>query len=338
MSKAVQKSSAKVEALARVREMLRNPDRVKEIAAALPRSIGAERFLRIALTTIAREPKLAETPAALWSALVQAAQLGLEVDGVLGRAYLVPYRNKHTGRHEAVLIPGYLGLLELAYRTGAVESIAAHAVYRPDKFRYELGLCPTLYHEPALDPEYERPDADVVWVYAVLVPKDSGAARFVVWSRAQIERHKRRFARGTDDPASPWNASWLAMAKKTVLRDLLKYARLSPEIDSFVGREEIAERTGIVAPDPVSIAAEAMSGGIAETSDALEKLVGKGDREKIEAPKEERGREPDRPEARQAEPEPAAKARGSNRKVVSETVEIEEPAEEETGDPGLLDF
>src|SRR5262249_8718109 len=76
-----------------------------QIKLALPKHLTAERLLRVALTAVQRTPALLECDQlSIVGSVVQAAQLGLEPDGILGLAYLVPYFNKKTGRKECQLI------------------------------------------------------------------------------------------------------------------------------------------------------------------------------------------------------------------------------------------
>ena len=59
----------------------------KQFATALPKHINSDRFVRIAITTIRQNPKLAQcNQASLLGALIVSAQLGLE-PGVLGQCY-----------------------------------------------------------------------------------------------------------------------------------------------------------------------------------------------------------------------------------------------------------
>lgn len=75
------------------------PDMVKalapELKKALPSAITLERFTRIALSALNNTPQLQQcTPMSFIAALLNAAQLGLEVNTPLGLAYLIPYKNK----------------------------------------------------------------------------------------------------------------------------------------------------------------------------------------------------------------------------------------------------
>jgi len=65
------------------------------ISSRLPRHLTADRLLKVALTTINKNPTLLEaTRESLIAAVMQAAELGLEPGGALGEGYLVVYNNK----------------------------------------------------------------------------------------------------------------------------------------------------------------------------------------------------------------------------------------------------
>src|ERR1051325_4467360 len=93
MSVALQQTS-EVKNLTTLKDLL---TRYKEqIAMALPRHLTPERMIRVALTAVSRSQKLQEcNPATVAGCVVQASILGLEPDGILGEAYLVPFT---TGR------------------------------------------------------------------------------------------------------------------------------------------------------------------------------------------------------------------------------------------------
>lgn len=198
-----------------------------EIKRALPRQISAERFSRIAMTAVRNNPKLqACDPMSFIAALMQSAQLGLEPNTPLGQAYLIPY-----GR-EAQFQLGYQGMLTLAYRTGEYQSIYAHGVYENDTFEYEYGLNEKLVHIPATDPQGEP-----IYYYAVYKLKNGGHG-FVVMSREQIAKHRDQYSQAAKGKYSPWTTDFDSMAKKTVLKQLLKYAPKSVEFAAQVAQDE----------------------------------------------------------------------------------------------------
>ena len=107
-----------------------------EIKKALPKVITVERFTRMALSALNTTPKLKEcTQISFLSALLNAAQLGLEPNTPLGQAYLIPYKNK--GVMECQFQIGYKGLLDLAYRSPQIQTVQAHCVYANDTFSYD---------------------------------------------------------------------------------------------------------------------------------------------------------------------------------------------------------
>jgi recombination protein RecT len=196
-----------------------------EIAKALPRHLTADRMLRVALTEFRRTPALYECePRSVIGALVQCAQLGLEPGGVLGQAYLIPFRNKETNQKEAQLIIGYKGLLDLAWRSGHLKSLEARLVYKADVFRLTYGVQAGITHEPCLD---EASRGEVIYAYGVANLK-SGGVQFEVMSRADIQKIQTASKSG-----AIWKSHWEEMAKKTVLRRLLKTLPVSVELPAL---------------------------------------------------------------------------------------------------------
>ena len=206
------------------------------ISKALPSAITPERFTRMATTAVTMNPDLGEcTPSSFIGAMLQAAALGLEPNTPLGQAYLIPYNRKdrRTGKFykEAQFQIGYRGLIELAHRSGEFMSIEAHIVYENDEFDYELGLEPKLRHKPAL-----KNKGEMVWVYAVY-KLQSGGYGFEVMSREDIEKHRDKYSQAKS--FSPWVTNFEAMAKKTVIKQALKYAPLKSEFVKAMNNEEV---------------------------------------------------------------------------------------------------
>jgi recombination protein RecT len=223
------------EKLSSVRALL---DKAKpQIALALPRHLSADRMIRVALTSVQRTPELLECdPVSLLGAIVQSAQLGLEPDGVLGHAYLVPFNNSKKGRKEVQFIPGYKGLVALARRSGEVSSVDARVVRDGDRFLYQFGLQPRLDHTPA-EREEDEDSAPITHAYAVVRLKDGGF-QFDVLTRREIDAVRKRSKAGA---SGPWVTDYAEMAKKTALRRCLKLAPMSVEAQRAVALDELAE-------------------------------------------------------------------------------------------------
>lgn len=209
-----------------------------EIARALPKHLNPDRVARIAVTVMRRTPKLAEcTPESFLGALMTCAQLGLE-PGPLGHAYLVPYGN------EVTFIAGYRGLVDLARRSGQVQSVSARVVRAGDAFGYEFGLDPKLEHRP--NDDQEQP---VTHVYAVIRYKDGGYD-FDVMTRAEVDNVRKRSKASS---SGPWVTDYPEMAKKTVLRRLLKTAPMSIEFQQAVPNDEQARTSTAVEDIDLSV-------------------------------------------------------------------------------------
>lgn len=192
-----------------------------QIGKALPTVLTPERFTRIVLTALSSNRQLQEcTPPSFLGAMMQAAQLGLEPNTPLGQAYLIPYRNH--GVLECQFQIGYKGLLALFYRSGG-KDLQAHEVHENDTFEYELGLEPKLRHVPALTDR-----GPVILYYAVYHTKDGGSG-FAVMSVDDIKAHMHQFSKAAGKGFSPWSTNFDEMAKKTVIKKVLKYAPMATD-------------------------------------------------------------------------------------------------------------
>jgi recombination protein RecT len=186
------------------------------IASALPRHVSADRLARVALSELRTNPGLLKcSPPSLMNAIVKAGQLGLEVGGALGHAYLVPYKS------EATLIVGYRGLIALARRSGEIQSLSAHVVHENDLFEFEFGLDEKLRHVPTTG---EPGPMTHVYAIAKLV---GGGVQYEVMTKNEVDAIRKRSRAGG---AGPWVSDYPEMARKTVVRRLFKYLPVSIEL------------------------------------------------------------------------------------------------------------
>lgn len=204
-----------------------------EIKKALPSVITPERFTRMVLTAVRNTPKLAQCDKmSFLAAMMTAAQLGVEPNTPLGQAYLLPFWNSKRQCNEVQFQLGYKGLIDLAYRSGEVETIQAHCVYENDDFEYEYGLEPKLSHKPA-----KGEKGEFVGAYAVFRTK-SGGYGFDYMSSYEIEQHAAKYSQSYGKGYSPWKTNFEEMAKKTVLKRVLKYAPLKSDFVREVAQDE----------------------------------------------------------------------------------------------------
>ena len=196
----------------------------KQFATALPKHINSDRFVRIAITTIRQNPKLAQcNQESLLGALMVSAQLGLE-PGVLGQCYLIPY-----GR-ECQFQIGYKGMIELLRRSGQLKDIYAYSVYENDEFEMTYGLDRDLKHKPNLQSK-----GNFIGCYCVAVLKDDARA-FEYMTKDEIEAHGKKFSKTYGN--GPWKTDFEAMAHKTVVKKMLKWLPLSVEFLEMANKDE----------------------------------------------------------------------------------------------------
>ena len=211
------------------------PDMVKammpEIRKALPSVITPERFTRIALSALNNTPALQQcSPMSFIASLLNSAQLGLEPNTPLGQAYLIPYKNK--GQMECQFQIGYKGLIDLAYRNGQMQTIQAQAVYENDLFEYEYGLEPKLVHKPAYSDRGE-----ITYFYGLFKTVNGGFG-FSVMSKADMDNYARTYSKAFASDYSPWKTSYEEMAKKTVIKQALKYAPIKTDFQRALSTDE----------------------------------------------------------------------------------------------------
>ena len=210
-----------------VSKVMTIPDMIKamepEIKKALPSVITPERFTRIALSATSNNPELTQcTPISFISALLNAAQLGLEPNTPLGQAYLIPYKNK--GKLECQFQIGYKGLIDLAYRNGDMQTIQAHTVYSNDEFDFSYGLNGTLVHKPAKENRGEP-----VYFYGFFKTTNGGYS-YNVMSKENMDEYAKNYSKAFGSSFSPWKTNYKSMAKKTVLKQALKYAPIKTDL------------------------------------------------------------------------------------------------------------
>jgi recombination protein RecT len=172
-------------------------------------------------------------PLTICGCVIQAAQLGLEPDGVLGECYLVPFLNSKTKKKECQLIPGYQGLLKLARNSGELKFVNAQVVREKDFFEFVEGTDPFLTHKRAAG---DRGKPIAYWACASL---KTGGFQFNVMTRREVEEHRDRFSKAKD--TGPWKDDFDTMALKTCLRKLCKLLPRSTQAQIATSLDEAHE-------------------------------------------------------------------------------------------------
>jgi recombination protein RecT len=190
-------------------------DTYPAVKEALSDRIGAERFLRAAMTVLRTNKALqACNPDSVLGGLFLAAQLGLELGGPLAYAHLVPY-----GR-EAQLIVGYKGFIELFYRAGA-RAVTVDIIREGDTITRRTEAGHVVVDWVDADP-LNTTRAPIGCLATIVLP--SGEVLSHLMSKEQIEKRKPKTSR-----SGPWDDWREEMWMKTTLRGAARTTRLSSD-------------------------------------------------------------------------------------------------------------
>ncbi|MGL4986268.1 MAG: recombinase RecT [Treponemataceae bacterium] len=222
---------------------------VDSIKSVIPKeTINIDRFLQSAKLTIfnPKTPLLAQCdPTSIYRSLKEAAQYGLEIGGVLGQSYLIPYNESFSdgkgGWKKTMTCHfqiGYKGLITLARRSKTIKTISVECVCENDTFEVQLGSGRTIIHSFNLSKER----GDVVGYYCMVELQNDGI-QFSVMTKKQVEDHRDKFSKAykKDDKESNWNKNFDSMALKTCVIKALKLCPISIEALEAVRNEEVGE-------------------------------------------------------------------------------------------------
>lgn len=161
-------------------------------------------------------------PMSVVTSAMVAATLDLPVDKNLGYAWIVPYSGK------AQFQLGYKGYIQLALRTGQYKGINVIEVREGELVKWNR-----LTEE--LEMDLEGAKSEKIIGYCGYFKLINGFEKTVYWSRTEIEAHKKKFSKSDFG----WKKDFDAMAKKTVLRNMLsKWGILSIEMQTAVAKDE----------------------------------------------------------------------------------------------------
>lgn len=211
-----------------IMDALRGPQMLETLRRVLPKTTTPERFIIVVQTEIKKLPGLLDCTNTL-PAFLQAAKLGLE-PGVLGQCWVIPFKRN------AVLIPGYRGLTQLAYRSGLVKSLIARPVFDGDLFSFDYGTSAGIKHRPSGESDSKL----LTHVYAI-AETTAGGMLFHVMTKKEVDLRRARSRAGAKE-GSPWDTDYVPMACKTAALTLCKWLPLSPDMQRVAVLDEESER------------------------------------------------------------------------------------------------
>lgn len=224
-----------------------------EFAKALPDRFGVDRFLRNAWT-VCRTPEIVECePMSVIGGLMSAAQLGLELGGVLGEAFLIKRKNVAT------FMIGYKGMATLSWRHPLVVGMTTATVWEKDEFAFDRAMGGVTKHEPYRldDPQNDDRGQAIFW-WAKVWLRNGGWACSVL-DRGEVER--RRSFSTAPEWISPWKHHYNQMAEKSAFRDMWDLAPRTTDLTYALAWEgNVRDNPDLDAlqdpPDPSPVEAE----------------------------------------------------------------------------------
>lgn len=183
----------------------------------------ANSFMSSVISVANGNPQLRKAePMSIIGAAMVAATMQLQVIPTLGQCYIIPYGSK------AQFQVGYLGLLQLCQRSGQFKKILAAPVHEGE---YISG--------DEFDEDYvfdrKQRKSDKVIGYMAKFELLNGFTKVAYWDIDKVKAHATKFSQAFRSGFnSPWKSDFDAMAMKTVMKSILKFAPKSIEMQNAV--------------------------------------------------------------------------------------------------------
>lgn len=182
-------------------------------------------FMSSIISAMKSTPGLAACdPNTIIQSAVIAATLDLPIQGNLGFAYILPYKEK--GVPVAQFQIGYKGLIQLCIRTGQYKTINSVEVYEG-----ELISINKLTGAVVIDETCRTGNKIIGYVaYFCLV---NGFEKYLYWSVEKVDAHAQKYSKSYNNQYGRWKLDFDVMALKTVLKMLLsKYGIMSVDMQT----------------------------------------------------------------------------------------------------------
>lgn len=210
-------------------QLAMNEDFVQnQLKAALAENAGA--FTASLVELFSGDKNLQECdPKLVIMQALKAAALKLPINKSLGFGYIVAYK----GTPEFQI--GYRGLYQLALRTKEYRIIHCDVVYEGEyKTKNKL--------TGEFDLSGQATSEQVIGYFAHFEMKD-GFSKTLFMNKEAVQKHAAKYSKSFNSQYSPWKTEFDAMAKKTVLRNLLShYGKLSVDVANVLDKDDVADQ------------------------------------------------------------------------------------------------
>ena len=204
-------------------ELMHSPAVVGKLNEVWSSPQMANSFMSSVISVANGNPQLRKAePMSIIGAAMVAATMQLQVIPTLGQCYIIPYGSK------AQFQVGYLGLLQLCQRSGQFKKILAAPVHEGEYISGDE------FDEDYVFDKKQR-KSDKIVGYMAKFELLNGFTKVAYWDVDRVKAHATKFSQAyRSGYTSPWKSDFDAMAQKTVLKSILKYAPKSIEIQNAV--------------------------------------------------------------------------------------------------------
>lgn len=204
-------------------ELMHSPAVVGKLNEVWSSPQMANSFMSSVISVANGNPQLRKAePMSIIGAAMVAATMQLQVVPTLGQCYIIPYGSK------AQFQVGYLGLLQLCQRSGQFKKILAAPVHEGEYISGDE------FDEDYVFDKKQR-KSDKIVGYMAKFELLNGFTKVAYWDVERVKAHATKFSQAyRSGYTSPWKSDFDAMAQKTVLKSILKYAPKSIEMQNAV--------------------------------------------------------------------------------------------------------
>lgn len=232
------------------------------ISEAAPKFLDAQSMLRSFVQAASKAPLIYQCDyRQAIGAFLTISYLGLVPNTPLQLAHMIPFKSKKWNREsrkmedtiDLNMVIGYPGYLELAHRSGVVQSVHCDVVLPGEHFRAEQGSHQVLEHRKELDQDTSnlppraayafvkmRGDADqfevMSWHEVVKIRNRSQGFRTALAAKDEAEAAGKRAPKSWTE--APWVKDEREMGRKTPFRKLAKWLPKTPELRTAVAFED----------------------------------------------------------------------------------------------------
>ena len=194
----------------------------------------ANSFMSSVISVANGNPQLRKAePMSIIGAAMVAATMQLQVIPTLGQCYIIPYGSK------AQFQIGYLGLLQLCQRSGQFKKILAAPVHEGEYISGDE------FDEDYVFDKKQR-KSDKIIGYMAKFELLNGFTKVAYWDIEKVKAHATKFSQAfRSGYNSPWKSDFDAMAQKTVLKSILKFAPKSIEMQNAVTFDQAVVNTNV---------------------------------------------------------------------------------------------